>query len=273
MEVIHADLRIPSKKSKRPFVYSISCSAESCELRDRGECELMKIFAEGCPHGRASRQDGPTRRARSYSQWIRDSRERCAKAPALKMPEPRLARCGDHFWLPYPFMRFDAGTTTMPRVPAWRSLSSMLPAEALTVDLMRTILDYRPQALMGGEITDYQKKDVPAFLQHLSEQEPELWATMCEAIPSLVGRVARASAVGRKAILSTLTPNVGEFGGRGRVKWKWDGEWLSSEGATVLSSPIPLSADAKMVKVQPPDGLAVEVTDDRQVNEGTEFVT
>jgi hypothetical protein len=75
--------------------------------------------------------------------------------------------------------------------------------------------------------------------------------------------------VGRKAILDTLTPNIGKFVDTHGDGWTWDGEWLAS---TNSHSPFMLVKKFSEIKIKPDKGQVVKITDEKQVNSETRFV-
>ena len=147
---------------------------------------------------------------------------------------------------------------------------AFLKKEKFTKENIEYLIHFRPQAWMGGEITTYQKEEVPKFVKHLQEKCPGLFKEVLEYDPTIQTIVAAYSYKGRKAILQTLTPNIGKFVDIHKGEWIWDGEYLIS-----LNSHASFMRVNKFdeIRVKPKGRDEVQITEDSQVNEKTEFLS
>lgn len=230
-------------KNKRAEVWSYYCAQADCPLRAKGQCTNAVLPGDACPYGKRQREEGPTRNARKYDDWRQEQLARIQGLKRPKDPATRLAFIGDYVYLPYAFMdmvgtpqdyaRFDKWphNTALPDIP-WlgpaRFMSpscQFLPRSAWTLETVLRLIDGRPQAWLGGTITDYQQKSVPLFLRHLAEEDPVMWQQVIAARPQLDQPPVY---VGRKALLRTLKPGItlGPRDPRYPVIWQWDGEYL-----------------------------------------------
>lgn len=123
--------------------------------------------------------------------------------------------------------------------------------------------------MMGGEITNYQKEQVPLFIRHLSEKMPDMLKEIINdpANAEIKKIYESLTNIGRTAFLETLTPGVGEFVDIHGGKWEWDGTWLSSKNS---HASFVLTGFSEM-KMKPLPKEKVKITDERQVNEKTIF--
>lgn len=247
---------------------TIRCDAsDRCEAFAAGKCIALGMFT-GCPHGNYSKVEGPTKRARSCREWCQEREKVKPDNKRLEQPARKLMRIGDYIWLPYAHM--DMALTGKPGITtSWRD--SFIPASSFDVALVVRLCAARPQALFGGEITNYQQESVPAFVQHLHEQFPDI-AREAAALSPRVAELSRSmSKVGRKALLRTILPNVGllrESAGKPAV-WAWDGTAMTTSAKEALPPFTPFAATE--IRIVPgPDAVAV-ITDDAQVSPETVF--
>jgi hypothetical protein len=163
----------------------IMCNADECTLHSVGMCACLGVLPERCPHGQRKIDVGWTKRAKKYLTWIKQREERHADVPKLKSGgDFGLSICGDYIYLPYAHMGMSEDYRVH-REPFCRSSIKFIPREKMTPSLVHHICQARPMAMMGGEITDYQRKSVPTFLLHLKERLPELATQVTEAHPAI----------------------------------------------------------------------------------------
>jgi hypothetical protein len=266
--IVHANVYDPSRpslfgnnKNDKAQCQTIECSnSENCDLFKRGECAIRKGLLGGeCPYGKWQTETGYTRRAKRFHGWISERKERCEGVGYLKAPK-RLGIVGDFVYLPYSHINKDGGL--------FSASTLFMPVSEFTCDKIKELCLYRPEAIMGGEITSYQKEVVPLFILHLSEIMPELYRELCDAWPRAKKIVEKHSNVGRKALLSTVVPNVGVLTGIHRDDWVWDGEYLTMTNKEASSMLVKHSE----VRIKPVDGETVKICSEDQVNEKTVFV-
>jgi hypothetical protein len=178
-----------------------------------------------------------------------------------------MAIVGDFVYLPYSFI------TMNPYVPFstreglfFKKGDPLLPKEHLTIENIVKICDFRPQAMMGGEITSYQKEEIPKFVKHLSEFFPNLYAELVTQIPRM-GNISLTN-IGRKAYLFSLIPNVGEFVDCHKSHWCWDGEYLMSGDSKASFMLVDKFTE---IKIKPTEDAVVTITDEKQVGCATKF--
>lgn len=241
-KVIHANVYNPvhglfiAKASDHAEVQTISCCNESCPLRAAGQCYMRGgLFGNACPYGRSQREEGPTKRAAKFHEWVSQKEKLHEGVPFLSIPPDKMAFIGDYVLLPYTHL---AMCKSIPFLKHSSFLSSgvpFLPRQNWTVDTVLTMLQFRPQAMMGGEITSYQKEALPKFLVHLREVDPEMWTQLIAVRPELD---KQASHIGRKALLSTLKTGIEwtESATQYPVNWHWDGTVLTTTSINAYSA-------------------------------------
>lgn len=259
-----------AKANDHAEAHIVRCSLEgTCPVRAKGQCIERDFWSSGCPYGSRSVVTGPTKRSRDMSKWIAAQREGVGpNPPTLSSTQKVMAVIGDYVWLPYPHMDFHAKSPTLEI-----SLSSgrkMLRIEEFTPEVVQRICEWRPRAMFGGEITDYQKESVPLFVKHLSEVMPDLFAATAAVYPNLRELLAKTTNIGREARLRSLAPNVGEFVDIHGGRWTWDGEYLTSKNSKMSFG---LVNGFSEIRVKPDPASKVKVTSEGQVTPTTEFLS
>lgn len=264
----------PNDRAEAHFVW---CSLEgTCALRNKGECLHRTLFGEGCPYGSYERATGPTKRASGLGKWVQNQEDRARAElgqgtpfPYLKGPASVLATIGDYVWFPYAQMEFHRDSTKM-WFDLFRGGRRCLPRADVTPELVIQLCEYRPNALMGGEISSYQRDSVPKFVQLLREVLPDIYEQTRVIYPRIDQILGTVSNIGREAVLGTLKPNVGVFEDIHKGHWVWDGVWLTSTDSHMSSG---LVREFSEIRVKADPTCRVKVTDEGQVTPETEFRT
>lgn len=266
--IVHANVYDPSarslfktEKSAKAQCQTIDCSShERCDLLARGECAVRSgLFAGTCPYGTWRSENGYTQRAKRFYDWMTERRERYKGVAFLEAPK-RLGVVGDYVYLPYAHMNKDGSL--------FNTKSLFVLLSDLTAEKIKELCLRRPMAMMGGEIITYQKEVVPLFVLHLSEIMPDLYRALCDEWPRAKEIVEEHSNVGRKAVLSTVIPNVGVLTDIHGGNWVWDGEYLTMTNRSASF----MLVEHSEVRIKPVDGETVKICSDSQVGGDTEFV-
>lgn len=281
--VIHANVFDPfgsvlfkTKATDRAECQTITCTNLECPLLAKGQCHIRGgLFGNTCPYGTSRRESGPTKRAAGCSSWVREKREQHKGVRFLQPASNQMAIIGDYVFLPYAHMTMCQTVPFKSRSGFFSSGDAFLPREVWTIETVLELLKHRPQAVMGGEITCYQKEEVPKFLLHLREADPEMWKQLIAVCPQYD---VQANHVGRQAVLQTLkhpikwtqTSSRGEY----PVHWEWDGETVTTTSKNVFNTTwAGLEAESLEVKVKPKPRTVIVVKSNDWVDANTEFVT
>lgn len=261
---------------------TVTCTLEHCELRAKGECMMVAIFgAKKCPYGKFTREVGFTSKARKYSEWIYDRKQKYKGVPFLKEAPCKLAFVGDYVYVPYPFANAPKGI-----VEQWKEKDSDIPflsysntfsgspliaKKDWTLETVLKLIDFRPSAMFGGEIPDYQAKSVPSLIAHLRENDPVMYEELIKVRPELD---KTPNFIGRIAFIKTLKPGIviPAYNSEYPVVWKWDGEFLTTDSVSVYNSTWGnISGESLELKMKPKDNAVVKVADNAWVTENTKF--
>lgn len=282
--VVHANVHDPSysifskpKKSDRAQCQTILCSNDDCQLLKRGQCTIRSgLFGGSCPYGRKIVEYGPTMRAGSFYSWLREHREKYKDVPFLQ-PPTKMAFVGEYVALPYSHMGMCESLPFLGRSRGIGAGCAFLPTSDWTVDNVQKLIQFRPQAIFGGEIPSYQKEEIPKFLVHLRETDPAMWSQLVVKMPHLD---VAPNHVGRKAVLSTLNAplewweSTKDHGGEYAVNWKWDGKKLFTTSKSMVSETWGrIKLESALIEAIPKERATVVVQSNDWVNTNTEFET
>lgn len=253
----------------------ISCDRHSkCSFYQNGQCLNVRGLSGHCKYGSVNTIRGYTSRAKKYGEFKRkwQNHERYGK---LQRPPTKLGLIDDVVVFPYPFVRIkqmENGTWKVTD-PSFGSSIAFIDYEQFTVDLIYQICTFRPQALMGGEITKYQKETVPLFLAHLEEVIPERYQEFIEKHKEFAQKI---DYVGRKAYLKTIKPSMvyykSERYPRFNEEWYWDGEYLTYQKGYVKDFSITNDYEVEKIIIKPSDKSVVSISSNEQVSKETVFV-
>ena len=179
---------------------------------------------------------------------------------------------GDYVLLPYSYMTMCKSVQFTKHGGFISDGDPFLPREHWTSKTVLTLLDFRPQSLMGGEITQYQKEEIPKFLTHLREADPAMWAELISARPALN---VTPNHVGRRALLSTLNHPL-EWTECDKnnypVTWKWDGKELTTTSMHSFNRTWGrVDVESVVIHAIPKSRATVVVQSNEWVNADTEF--
>lgn len=192
--LIGISLIIPAKRSRdKAKIRRLRCGLvdpfENCPVLALGQCITRQFLARSCVYGRASVETGWTRRAQKYCSWVAAAKEKVAAGPKMPTyPDKRLAVVGDHVWLPYPQMSMCEAVPFLAHSHFLASGHPFIKFEDFTPEVIITLVEFRPYALMGGKIRSYQKDSVPQFLYDLKHLCPRLYESAADMDSVIIER-------------------------------------------------------------------------------------
>lgn len=273
----HARGLYKSKANDRAELRTVNCSnADSCPLLKTGKCILAETAFRRCIYGKRGGLNGPTKRANGCKTWVSEQKEKYADVLCkLKAAPSKMAVIGEYVYLPHSFMAMNQKVAFVQHDKFMQSGIPFVCLNNFTVETVRAIIEFKPRAMDGGEIRDYQKEQVPRFAMHLKEVMPDLYAEAVAQIPRLAKIVASSTMVGRKALIHSLKPGtvVTKYHDNPKIPtehWTWDGEWLTSTDTVSVFWITKFTESA--VKIKPAPGEAVAITDDSQVDSDTQYL-
>ena len=278
-EIIYAYVRDPnssvfkSSAKDKESCDTIECNNfKNCGLYLRGECSFLSAFGwQKCPYGKFHKEEGYTKKAAAYSKWINDRKEKY-KDITYKLSSHKnvMAIVGDYVFLPYSHITMNEYVPFLAKGGFLAKENCFLKKEHFTIDNIIGICEFRPYAMMGGEITSYQNEVVPKFIKHLSEVMPNVYDELCKVYEKAKEINLEFTNIGRKASLYTITPNVGKLVDCHKAEWKWDGEYLTSYNS---KASFMLVNNFLEIRVKPAGNCEILITDEGQVNDHTKFLS
>lgn len=254
----------------------ISCDKyEQCSYFKSNQCLKVRAFlSPGCKYGRVNNVRGYTSRAAKYYGFKKEwqSHEKYSK---LKYPPQKLGLIGNEIVFPYPYIDItnEEDGTVKVKSPGFGSHIAFIPKEHFTVDLIKRICSFRPHAIMGGEIKDYQSKIVPLFLAHLKEVMPDKYEELSKESSEIVKEI---NYVGRRALLKTINQSDVHYKSSSypqfNEQWHWDGENLTYSKGYVHEFNITKDYEVASIKIIPSDKSIITISSNEQVSEQTVFI-
>lgn len=245
----------------------------SCELYRRGQCiNVGNFFKMNCVYGKTQVSTGFTKRALKFRSWIEDKKEKYNNfLYKLNSAKNKLAIVGDYVYLPYAHMDMNKSLEFTSHSGFMAAGSGCLPKASFNANAVKSIVNFRPQGMLGGEIKSYQKEQVPKFLNDLKVIMPDLYEETAKENEKIKSISEKYSYVGRRAYIHSLKSGVEIVSKKGLSKgtYLWDGEHLICRDYDPLC-PIVDFSEVEF-KLKPKQGQSVEITNDNQVDDDTEF--
>jgi len=277
-KIIHVHVYDPrnsifkGSKSDKAEAHYYSCSAsDKCDAYAGGRCVMIgKIFGGRCPYGRKNVTTGFTSRARKYHEWMSDVKEKYKEQLwALKSVDKTAIKIGEGFMLPYSFMDMNKKVPFLSHGGGFSTGTPFIKTEDLTTEVLLSIVTFKPQAMMGGEIKDYQLKIVPKFVKDIHDKYPDLFQTLVSVYPEASDLCENYDYTGRKALLSSINPDCHVV--ISKKAWHWDGEFITATDKDYMIF-APVKWDECLLKFKPKSDESITITSNDQVNENTVFV-
>lgn len=278
MKKIHFNLYNPASsifktsKNDKAETQSIFCSQEDCPLLAKGQCIETNTFAN-CIYGKYQREDGPTRRAKSFSTWVEQKQEENKGIPYLGHAPKKIEFIGDYVYLPYSHMTMNERVPFLSRSRFLSSGSPFLKKEDWNIKSIVSIVDFHPKALFGDTIMSYQANEIPLFLSHLEEKDNDLFQELIKLRPELYSK--KKNSIGRRAILKTVNfPIEFKTNSKYPVSWKWDGKFLTTNSENAFNK---TWGDIKKfniveIKIEPSNETEIKIQSEDWVNKSTIFI-
>lgn len=261
-----------SKKSERANYRQIFCSCESCPLKAKQECVLIDLFHAACPYGHVTSEEGPTQRAGSYYKWVSDRKKQKGELGWPGFATKKLAFIGEYVYVPYSHASMCKAVPFLKHSMAFFTGTPFVKLEDWNLETVLMLIDFVPQAMMGGWITSYRTEEVPKFLAHLREVDPVMWRQLIAVRPEFD---TEPNYVGRKALLLTLAHPIviPARDSRYPVEWNWDGVSLTTTDPNCYSDTWGgIKRGPLTLTMRPQEDAEVVVADNSWVTDATVFV-
>ncbi len=267
---INVDLYGDGSRSARLRAEYIYCDyAEECTAYKQGQCFAVSAFLQPrCKLGKVSSVDGGLKRSKKFDKVYSEAKDN-ENYHKLEFPlDLYFAKVNEKMYVAIPHIcvkALDDGNIKVDD-PSFGIDSCIFENKHITSDNFIKILEFHPQAIFGGEITNYQNKIVPMLLFQLKRYLPELYAEIIKKRPKF--EKFKPSWIGKRAKLATCNRDMKYKDSQGNV-FHFEGEYIVCND--YKSAFLPFRANNAAIRIKVTDNMPVEITDNKQVLEDTVF--
>lgn len=251
-------------KSDRERVTLYTCSnSENCDACKRNKCVMLNgLYSHSCPYGQIKREEGYTKAARRCGELVRKRKDEYKDVEFAKGDLKFVCYIGDYVYLPLPHLI--NYSNSIRDKSFFKGDGDIIKKGDFTPEFIVELLKYRPRALMGGEITSYQKKEVPKFCTQLKRYMSNMFEAVKNIYPEIEERIEDIDYRDKYAKIITLLP--------GKVKLstdivEWDGSVIRAEGSQISFWHL----TKEPVVITPDESTYVQIVDNATVTDDTEF--
>lgn len=252
-------------KSDRERVTVYTCNnSENCDACKRNKCVMMNglYSSHSCPYGQIKREEGYTKAAKKCGELVQKRKDEYKEVEFSKGDLKFVCYIGDYVYLPLPHLI--NYSNSIRENSFFNGNGDIIRKEDFTPEFIVELLEYRPCALMGGEITSYQKKEIPKFCTQLKRYMPDIFETVKKIYPEIQNKIEDIDYRDKYAKIITLLP--------GKVKLstnivEWDGTVIRAEGSQISFWRL----TKEPVVITPNEKTYVQIVDNATVTDDTEF--
>lgn len=247
-----------NKKDKAQANQYFCSNKENCSLFKENKCKLLssKGFGyEGCVYGKNTTLKGFTPMANAFGDWIRKMEKfDCGKD--IKANGKGIFEIGDYIYFNFSYIDMFKFKDEFK--------FNMIKKEEFTLELIVELINFKPMTIFDyKEIKDYQKKEVPLFVENLKLKFKDLF----DKLPQEIKEKYIISNIGRKALIHTINKNI-EFNIK-ETKYHWDGKKLSSKN--YKSFLLDFKGETELI-IYPNLDETIEIKNEDWVNENTKYI-
>lgn len=248
----------------------ISCDCANCSFRDKGAClKVTSIAPHYCKYGQKHIYEGYTPQAMACREWchVFKSDETYGKLKSVST-ENYFGVIGKYYFINTRFVGVDWNEDGTYKFSTSTSVNShiFLKKEETNADFLADLLTYKPYALFGGIIKNYQEDVVPMMLRQMQMLAPELFEALTEAYPEFAEKTP--SFVGKVVYVKTLKGGIDiYFHGHGTFHLSEDKSILTCKDYS--SCLLPFGAKVAELTINVTDDMTYKVQSDSEVCEDT----
>lgn len=171
------------RKSDRAHANYTFCSTDDCEMRKRGKCGKA-----ACPHGSMQRFAGPTRRAKSFGEFVGRHKKAAKGLPPVKdaAEDDAFVLCGEWYYVPFVHLNLDKDSGKPGRTSLFGGNFAYVHKDNMTPEWVIACYDHVPRAIIeNAPIKHYLDNSRPKLLAAVRERLPALWAAVVEQRPDI----------------------------------------------------------------------------------------
>lgn len=262
------------KKSERSELHIYKCSnTEGCDAFKNGQCiNVGNVFGERCPNGSRLTKKSVTVRANSHSGQVQGWKDTYKEHYNALNPAPKkITRVTGGWMMPYDHITQNKLVPFKSQGGLMLGGCSFLSEDEMTKENMISIINNRPQAAMGGEISSYQNKIVPKFIFDFKSCYPDIFNELLGDNEKAKAILESMDFVGRVAYIKTVKPgSILKFT---HTTMHWDGKKLTKKDSKMSAFDVLNESefDSAYFEYVPKDTAKVKITDNNQVYSETRF--
>lgn len=259
-----------SREARRRAEYLYCEHAEECSAYKKGQCFGKTSFlSPRCKFANIQKVDGGTKRSKAYYTVSSKAKAHPSYAKLTYPDNSYMAKIDDGILFFFPFISIkNDGEKIICNHPGFGRDCVFIENDKITVENIAKICNFRPKPMFGnGEIEDYRNRVIPMFLRELKQVMPEFYVELieknkelAELNPNYKGKRAKLSTINRSCFFRDYKGNQFEF----------DGDYIVCKN--YKSAFLPFGADVVEMRIRINDDLRVEITDNEQVTDETEFL-
>lgn len=221
-------LSLPEKANERGIIRFLYCTLNGdCPFLTRNQC-IHQGFGQ-CIYGKWNSEKSPTRRSKAYFQWQKNAKNTCSQ-PLPHYADKHIAVIGDYLYLPYAHMDLcEQVKFKRHSVLVFGGGIPFVHKDEFGAEQIVLLSLFRPHALMGGEITNYQKHEIPIFLFHLKHMFSELYREAAALEPTILSKTFDPVSLKTLKVKLSEIESIEDCTIAGNSIASWDGEWLEFE--------------------------------------------
>jgi len=248
----------------------ISCDRTDCSFRDKGAClKVTTIAPHYCKYGQRHIYEGYTPQAKACHEWchVFRSDETYEKLKAVSINN-YFGVVGDYYFIYTRYVGVNWNEDGTYKFSTSTSVDThiFIKKDEMSVDFLEDLLTYKPYALLGGVIKDYQEDVVPLMLRQIQMFAPELFGELTEAFPHFAEIVP--SFVGKYVYVKSLKGDID-------IYCQGSGTFHLSEDRTTLTCKdysscfLPFNAKTAQLEIKVTEDLKYKVQSNSEVCEDT----
>ena len=250
-------------------IYSC-CNCDNCDAFKREKCVMRSgLWGGYCPYGKMRKEQGYTKRSKKCSSFVYDAKklyESQIKGENKLESLNFTCKIGDYIYIDLPHLHNYSNSIDK---ELEIENEHFISKEKFNLELISRLLNFHPQALFGGEITEYQKKSIPEFILQLKRYFPDLYKEVIEEYPQFQDLSSNINYIKKQAKVKTLLPSNVCLTCSMRNILKWDGEKITGKAKELIAF-TDLSSDTELC-IYPTDKDYVYILDNDCVTDDTVF--
>lgn len=256
--------RLYLKGNTRAWVEYVECKkTDNCPLYAEGKCACWRYLIGRnltCPNAEWHRKEGYTKRSSKFYDFV-DEVNNNYKPTAIEYKD-KISVVADYVFLPINYL-----TGCMNKLDDVVN-DHFVPIDKFNADFVEKIIKFSPRSWFNQvPIMEYNKKELPVFVQQLKEEMPLIYGKWVHKYPETAEKYKNLSSIGRTAYVNTLPD-----GSLGNGWYKKGDELYNIAYKNILFDGSFNSRRELEVRVGLEPDMTIKVTDKILTDENTKYV-